>query len=171
MTTIFVDTRAEVETPTMTRAQKRAAAKAERQAKAEAELQQTLDLVTAMFWRLERGDVLSDAQIAACKHDNVLGVLWWRVWDYAAYSSRTHRLNRIAHDDRTSVYLDQFFAQFSAEVQAWRDGRPGPCAPIVDVVRAQALKDGGLKRPKRTPKVGDAGERLAHDCSLAQAKK
>jgi len=171
MTPVFVDTHPTAEIPTLTRQQKNAARKAARRAKAEAELQETLDLVTAMFWNIENGGCLTDAQIAACYHDHVLGCFWWRVWDYAAYSSRAHRLNEIAFDNHTSVYLEMHFKRFSAEVNAWRAGRPGPCAPMVDTVRAQALKDGGLKRPKRAPQVGDAGQALANIVSLESATK
>jgi hypothetical protein len=73
------------------RAAKRAQEQAKRHAKLEAELQQTIDLVTAMFWNLECGENLSNEQVAACRHDRVLGVLWWRIWDYAEYRSRAHR--------------------------------------------------------------------------------
>ena len=31
---------------------------------------------------------LTDAQIAACFHDRTVGILWWRIWDYAEYFSR-----------------------------------------------------------------------------------
>ena len=78
----------EIDAATETPKQRRVRQQAERQMKAEAKLQETLELVTAMFWSLER-DNLTDAQVAACSHDRVLAVLWARIWDYAEFVNRT----------------------------------------------------------------------------------
>ena len=106
----------------------------------QAELQATIDLVTAMFWDLQ-ADNLTHEQIAAARHDRVLGVLWARIWDYAAYHVAHGNLIRsIARDDEASAYLLQYWQRFSAEVNAGRQGRPGPLAPMVEEVREKAIK-------------------------------
>ena len=108
--------------------------------KLQAELQATLDLVTAMFWELQ-ADNLTLEQIAAASHDRVLGVLWARIWDYAAFHVAHGNLIRsIARDDEVSAYLLQHWQRFSAEVNAGRQGLPGPLAPMVEEVRQKALK-------------------------------
>jgi hypothetical protein len=121
------------------RAARRAAEAAEQHAKLEAQLQATIDLVTAMFWNLECGENLTNEQVAACRYDNVLGVLWYRVWDYAEYQSRTHRLNRIAHDDGTSLYLQYESRRCSEDCAAmFTDHKP--TVYFSDQVRAIALE-------------------------------
>lgn len=168
MTPVFVDTTTTVETP----AQRRARQQAERRAKAEVELQETLDLVTAMFWNLERGGCLTDAQIAACYHDHVLGCLWYRVWDYAVYCNQRGRINRIAQDDETSIFIIEHQARCSREVNAWKaDATTHPAVSARDEVYAQALRDGIMKPPKRTPRVGDYGTAVAQQGVREQSTK
>src|ERR1051325_10706174 len=76
------------------------------------QLNATIALVTAMHETLESGEVLTDAQIAACFHDRTLGILWARIEDYCEYVSRRRRLCRTGHDDRTSVAIDLHIQQF-----------------------------------------------------------
>lgn len=76
-----------------------------------ADLDALLALVTAMYETLARGDALSPEQVIACYHDHILGTLWYRIWDYTEYVSRTKRLHRVAHDDRISVALEEHFRQ------------------------------------------------------------
>ncbi len=177
MTPVFVDTQA---APQLTPAQKRAAGEAERRAKLEAQLQATIDLVTAMFWNLECGQNLSNEQIAACRHDHVLGVLWYRIWDYAEYMSRRHRLGRIARDDDTSLYLEYEHRRSHEDCAAmFTDHKP--TVYFSDEVRALALKlhpkAQAMRRryaaqnpAPRAPLSDAAGERLA-DLSVARTAR
>lgn len=111
----------------------------ERHTEAEAQLQYTLELVTAMFWNLEAGDSLTDEQVAAARHDRVLGILWCRIWDYAEYCSRRRRIHRIAHDDETSEFVAQDVRRCSAELDAFLRGER-PASVWHDELKAAGLK-------------------------------
>ncbi len=116
------------------RAARRAQEHNEDRAKLEAQLQETIDLVTAMFWNLESGECLTNEQIAACRYDRILGCLCCRMWDYAVYCNQRGRVNRIAHDDAVSVYLDYESKQLHVEVEAWR------CGEVGDITHSQKLR-------------------------------
>lgn len=104
------------------RAERRAQEQAAEHAKLEADLQKTIELVTAMFWNLECGENLSREQVAAARHDHVLGCLWWRVWDYAEYMSRTHRLRRSLCGDKISLYIEYESKRAHEDCEAWMKG-------------------------------------------------
>lgn len=80
------------------RAAKRAQEFAEDRAKLEAQLQQTIELVTAMFWELECGEALSDEQVAAAWDDRVLGFggdMHFAEWRALAALGRTDIVDRL----------------------------------------------------------------------------
>lgn len=121
------------------RAARRAQAHGEERARLEAKLQKTIDLVTAMFWNQESGYCLSLEQVAACRHDDVLGSLWHRIWDFAEYRSRSTKLWRVGRSDDVSLYIEYEMQQCSADLRRLTTG----CIPEVwfsDEVRAKALK-------------------------------
>lgn len=122
------------------RAAKRAQEFTEDRAKLEAQLQQTIDLVTAMFWEMECGENLSNEQVAAAWDDRVLGVLWWRIWDYAEFRSRSGHIRRIAYDDETSLFLEYARKRSSADVEAWKCDHTKPIDTFSSEVRRKAVK-------------------------------
>lgn len=91
-------------------------------------LEATIALVTAMYEEIESGNNLTDAQIAAAFHDQVLGTLYCRFIDYATYCAKQHgRMHHYAFNDDGSIalaeHLNEYFSEdlCGAELQAFLD--------------------------------------------------
>lgn len=117
----------------------RACAEAKRAAELQAELENTIELVTALFWQLKSGEVFTGEQVAAAYNDDVLGTLWYRAWDYAAHCSERGAIFPAAMNNTISRFMDEYLGQAGTHY----------CTAKYKLIRMKALEESSVVRATR----------------------